>query len=130
MLSHGTIGVNLYTYFWGDPPLPNYFKFKHYLGLWHCMEEWNKNSQTAVVANRVRVLGEPEDLASLLCTFADVRQCERATRQDPCLRPPTTRTAAGQRSFAYRAACLLNAMPDDVRRLHPAAFKRAAKLFF
>ena len=70
------------------------------------------DSQTAIVANRVRVLGEPEDLASLF-TFADVRQCDRATRQDPSLRPPTTRTAAGQRSFAYRAASLLSAMPDD-----------------
>ena len=88
------------------------------------------DSQTAIVAHRVRGLGEPEDLASLFVSFADARQCERATRQDMCLRPPTTRTATGQRSFAYRAASLLNAMPDDVRRLQPAAFKRAAKLFF
>ena len=88
------------------------------------------DSQTAIVAHKVRDLGEPEDIASLLESFANARQCERATRQDLHLCPPTTRTATGQRSFAYRAASLLNAIPDDVRRLQPAAFKRAAKLLF
>ena len=51
------------------------------------------DSQTAIVAHRVRGLGEPDDLASLFVSFADARQYERATRQDLYLRPPTTRTA-------------------------------------
>ena len=84
--------------------------------------------QTVTVAHKVRVLGEPETLASLFRTYADARACDRPTRQDRYLRPPATRTAAGQRSFAHRAASLLNAMPDDVRQLQPAAFKRAARL--
>ena len=88
------------------------------------------DSQTAIAAHRVRVLGEPMELASLFETFADARQCDRPTRQDRDLRPPVTRTAAGQRAFAYRAASLLNAMSGDVVRLGPAAFKRAAKRFF
>ena len=49
---------------------------------------------------------QPDKLASLLCTFADARSCEHVTRQDHCLRPPTTNPAAGQRSFAHRAASL------------------------
>ena len=88
------------------------------------------DAQTAIAAHRVRVLGEPVELASLFATFADARQCDRPTRQDRDLRPPVTRTAAGQRAFAYRAASLLNAMSGDVVRLGPAAFKHAAKRFF
>ena len=89
------------------------------------------DSRTAVVAHSVRALREPEELANLFCTFADARVGDRATRQDRYLRPPSTRTAAGQRSFAYRATSLLNAVPDDVMRLEPAAFKRAvARLSF
>ena len=55
------------------------------------------DSQTAIVAHRVRGLGEPEDLASLFVSFADARQCERATRQDMCLRhlPPELRLDIG-----------------------------------
>ena len=74
------------------------------------------DSRTAVVAHSVRALREPEELANLFCTFADARVGDRATRQDRYLRPPSTRTAAGQRSFAYRATSLLNAVPDDVMR--------------
>ena len=89
------------------------------------------DSRTACVAHRVRVQGEPEDLATLFRTYADARLSDRATRQDRRLRPPSTRTAAGQRSFAYRATSLLNAVPDDVMRLQPVAFKRAvARLSF
>jgi len=85
--------------------------------------------QTAIVAHKACVLGEPVDLASLFLTYADARPCERVTRQDHYLRPPAMRTAAGQRSFAYRASSLLNALPDDVRRLEPTRFKRAARSF-
>ena len=89
------------------------------------------DSRTAIVAHNAHVLREPEELANLFCTFADARVGDRATRQDRYLRPPSTRTAAGQRSFAYRATSLLNAVPDDVMRLEPAAFKRAvARLSF
>ena len=88
------------------------------------------DSRTVVIAQKVCAMKEPEDLAQLFSTFADARQCERATRQDRDLRPPKTRTAAGQRSFAYRAASLLNALPENVRRLEPAAFKRAARQFY
>ena len=98
------------------------------LGL--CTPRQMYDTRMAIVAHRVRVLGEPDELASLLCTFADARPCERITRQDQCLRPPTARTAAGQRSFAHRAASLLNTVPDNVKRLNPAAFRRAAKTFF
>ena len=98
------------------------------LGL--CTPRQMYDSRIAIVAHRVRMLGEPDELASLLCTFADARSCERVTGQDQCLRPPTARTAAGRRSFAHRAASLLNAVPDDVKRLNPAAFGRAAKRLF
>ena len=74
--------------------------------------------------------GEPEEPASLFCTFAESRHCNRATRQDRYLRPPTTKTAAGQRSFSFRAASLLNQMPDDARRLNPTAFGEQRKLLF
>ena len=88
------------------------------------------DSRTAVIAQKVYAIGEPEHLAQLFSTFSDVRQCERATRRDQDLCRPQTRTAAGQRSFAYRATSLLNAIPENVRRLEPAAFKRAAKRFY
>ena len=88
------------------------------------------DAQTAIIAHRIRALGEPEELASLFVTFADARQCNRPTRQDRDLRPPATRTAVGRRGFAYRAASLLNSMPSEVTRLEPAAFKPAAKRFF
>ena len=88
------------------------------------------DTQTAVVAHRALRMGEPEDLAQPFHTYADSRGCERVTRQDNELRPPATRTAAGQRSFAYRAATLLNVMAADVRDLNRAAFKRAARAFF
>ena len=88
------------------------------------------DSRTAIIAQKVCAFGEPQDLAQLFSTFSDSRQCERVTRQDRDLRPPKTRTAVGQRSFAYRATSLLNAMPENVRRLEPAAFKRAAKHFY
>ena len=88
------------------------------------------DAQTAIVAHRVRALGEPEELASLFISFADARQCDRSTRQDGDLRPPATRTAAGRRGFAYRAASLLNSLPNDVTRLEPSAFKQAAKRIF
>ena len=87
-------------------------------------------AQTAITALRLRALVEPEELASLFVTFADARQCNRPTRQDRDLRPPATRTAVGQRGFAYRAASLLNSMPSDATRLESAAFKQAGKRFF
>ena len=83
------------------------------------------DQQTAIVAHRACVLGEPAELASLFRSYAETRACERSTRQDRCLRPPATRTAAGQRSFAYRASSLLNSMPVDVTELQPVAFRRA-----
>ena len=86
--------------------------------------------QTVVVAHRALAVGEPESLAQLFQTYADSRGGERVTRQDNDLRPPTMRTAAGQRSFAYRAATMLNAMPADVKELNHTAFKRAAKTYF
>ena len=86
--------------------------------------------RTAVIAHNVSTLREPADLAALFHTYADARQCDRVTRQDRHLRPPAMRTATGQRAFAYRAALLLNALPDDVRRLAPAAFKRAVRPYF
>ena len=95
-----------------------------------CLSQRRSSLLNCFSVHRVRVLGEPDELASLLCTFADARPCERITRQDQCLRPPTARTAAGQRSFAHRAASLLNTVPDNVKRLNPAAFRRAAKTFF
>ena len=83
--------------------------------------------QTVITAQKAYMFGEPSDLASLFQTFADARAGERVTRSDQCMRPPTMRTAAGQRSFAYRAAELLNKMPAEVRQLHPSHFKREAR---
>lgn len=83
--------------------------------------------RTVVVAHKACVFSEPAELASLFRTYADARTSGRVTRQDRQLRPPATRTAAGQRSFAYRAALLLNTVPDDVRQLGPVAFKRTAR---
>ena len=85
---------------------------------------------TAVVAHKARVTGEPADLASLLNTYAASRSSERPTRQDRQLRPPTMKTAAGQRSFAFRAASLMNDLPEDVRVLETSFFKRAVRRFF
>ena len=78
------------------------------LGL--CAPRQMHDSRAAIVGHRVRMLGEHEELASLFCTFAESRHCDRTTRQDRYLRPPTTKAAAGQRSFSYRAASLLK--PD------------------
>ena len=63
--------------------------------------------RTVIVAHKARVDGLPADLASMLTTYAAPRSNERVTRQDRLLRPPPVRTAAGQRSFGYRAASLL-----------------------
>ena len=86
--------------------------------------------QTVTVAHKACITGEPADLASLFRTYAAARACERTTRQDRHLRPPASRTAAGQRSFAYRAASLLNALPEEMRGLEMPAFKRAVRRFF
>ena len=83
--------------------------------------------QTAIAAHKACVMGEPADLASLFRTYAVARTCERVTRQDQHLRPPAMRTSAGQRSFAYRAASLLNTLPADVRELDTSAFRRAVR---
>ena len=88
------------------------------------------DSQTVIAAHRVCAAGEPSDLAALFSTYAETRASQRETRQDGLLRPPSMRTAAGQRCFAYRAATLLNSMPDDTRQLERAAFRRAAVEFF
>ena len=86
--------------------------------------------QLVTIAHKALVLGEPGELAGLLCTNADARASTRSTRQDSRLRPPSMRTAAGQRSFAYRAAGLVNSLPVDVRELGPRDFKRAVKSVF
>ena len=60
----------------------------------------------------------------LFVTFGVSRQqrCDRSTRQDRHFRSPFTRTAAGQRSFLYRATSLLNELPPAVIELDPARF--------
>ena len=85
------------------------------------------HQQTAIVAHKACTMGEPADLASLFRTYAVTRTCERVTRQDQHLRPPTMRTSVGQRSFAYRAASLLNTLPADVRELETSAFRRVVR---
>ena len=85
--------------------------------------------QTASVAHKAIAVGVPDSLAELFHTYAAARDCGRSTRQDRLLRPPGVRTAAGQRAFAYRAATLLNEMPEDVRSRTPSTFKLAAKRF-
>ena len=85
--------------------------------------------QTAVTAHKALLLRTPVDLASLLFTHAEARECDRTTRQDRRLRAPAMRTAAGQRCFAYRATQLLNSLPEDGRDLGPAAFKRVVRQF-
>ena len=86
--------------------------------------------RTVIVAHRACVEGLPADLASMLSTNAAARSSERVTRQDRLLRPPTMRTAAGQRSFAYRAASLLNKLPESVRGRPMSSFCRAVIHFF
>ena len=83
--------------------------------------------QTLTTAHKVHARGEPRDLASLFQTFADSRSCDRVTRQDRLLRPPVTRTAAGQRSFSYRAVTLMNRLPAESRTLDLQNFKRTAR---
>ena len=85
--------------------------------------------QTVFVAHRALVSGEPASLADLFSSYAAARNQERTTRQDSLLRPPSMRTAAGQRAFAFRAATLMNRLPDEIKSLTPSAFKRAAKQF-
>ena len=85
---------------------------------------------TPTHAHRACVEGLPADLASMLSTNAAARSSERVTRQDRLLRPPAMRTAAGQRSFAYRAASLLNKLPESVRGRRMSSFCRAVNHFF
>ena len=88
------------------PPLARVKKYDHVsrtredLGL--CTPRQMCDLQTTIVAHEAFVMGEPAELASLLCNYAAALPCERATRQDQHLRPPARRTASGQRSFAYR----------------------------
>ena len=63
--------------------------------------------QTAVMGHKAVMFGQPSELAGLFHTYSEARSGERVTRQDNDLRPPSVRTAAGQRCFAYRAACIL-----------------------
>ena len=86
--------------------------------------------QSATVAHKACVLGEPAELAALFSTYAAARTHERVTRQDRHLQPPSRRTAAGQRSFASHAAKLPNALPEDLRGLGTAAFKRVVRRFY
>ena len=83
--------------------------------------------QTLTMAYKVHARGEPYELASMFQTFSDARNCDRVTRQDRFWRPPVTRTAAGQRSFGYRAATLMNRLPVEARTLNLQNFKRAAR---
>ena len=82
---------------------------------------------TVAVAHKAIMCGEPTDISSQFVTFGDSRQqrCDRGTRQDRRLRPPLMRTAAGQRSFTYRAVTLLNELPESTLELNPARFRRA-----
>ena len=86
--------------------------------------------RTVIVAHKACVDGLPADLASVLTTHAAARSIERVARQDRLLRPPAMRAAAGQRSFAYRAASLLNKLPERVRGRETSFFIRAATPFF
>ena len=83
--------------------------------------------QTVIMAHKTIMSGEPTELTELFQTFSEARTANRVTRQDDSFRPPSVRTAAGQRSFAYRAASLLNDMPAEVRQLPASRFKRAAR---
>ena len=67
--------------------------------------------------------------ASVLTSHAAARSIERVTRQDRLLRPPAMRTAAGQRSFAYRVALLLSKLHESMRG-HEMSFIRAVTQFF
>ena len=98
------------------------------LGL--CTPRQMCDMQSTTVAHKACVLGEPVELAALFSTYAAARTHERVTRQDRHLRPPSRRTAAGQRSFASYAAKLLNALPEDLMGLGTAAFKRAVRRFY
>ena len=83
------------------------------------------------VARGAIARGEPTVLASLFTTNAGSRASgDRTTRNDRRLRPPVTRTAAGQRAFSYQATALLNQLPAALLDLDPGSFKRAAKAFF
>ena len=83
---------------------------------------------TMTVAHKAITYGEPSSLSSLFVTLEDSRQwCDRSTRQDRQLRPPLMRSATGQRSFAYRAASLLNELHASIIELDPVSFKRAVK---
>ena len=84
--------------------------------------------RTVTIAHKACFASEPADLAYLFRTYADARTCTRTTRQDRNLRPPAMRTAAGQRSFSFRATSLMNSLPEDVREMAPSAFRRAVGL--
>ena len=86
--------------------------------------------RTVIVAHKACVEGLPADLASMLTTYAAARSSERETWQERLLRPPATRTAAGQRSFAYRAASLCNKLPESARGREMSSFIRAVNHFF
>ena len=95
-----------------------------------CIPRQMCDMQSAIVTHKACVLGEPVELAALFSTYATARTHERVTRQDRHLRPPSRRTAAGQRSFASHAAKLLTVLPEDLMGLGTAAFKREVKRSF
>ena len=72
------------------------------------------DAQNAIAAHKALLYREPGDLIELLRTPGEARDGDRVTRQDRSLRIPAMCRAAGQRSFEYRVAHLLNSISDDV----------------
>ena len=83
------------------------------------------NYQTMVTAQKAIHHREPEALAALFTRKRDAR--ERSTRQDHLFHLPRPRLETGKRRFGYRAAALLNALPQADLDLPPSRFARAVK---
>ena len=81
--------------------------------------------QTISLTHKVIRTGDPVALASGLRTVDQVHQ--RHTRRDCDLYVPRSRTEMGKRRFLSRGPSLYNEVPDDLKRLPVAPFRRALK---
>ena len=72
--------------------------------------------------HKMLVTGEPQALASQVQINSSLRS--RSTRQDTDLALPRVRTEAGRRRHLYSIVKLYNTLPQKVRDLSLAAFKR------
>ena len=85
--------------------------------------------QSISLPHKIIQTGEPECLSSQLCTYRDNPNHNRSTRQDHFFQLPMIRTEAGRRRFLYRAPRMFNELPEGIRALKGAQFRRHLKSY-